>query len=1090
MTIRINILCSFAFISLFAPSFATGVCRADEAATKPTPSQLEFVRSKVLPLLEARCFQCHRDADNPKGGLLLSSRAAMLKGGDSGAAIIPGTANESLLIEAVRYESFEMPPRSRMPEAEVKILEKWIDDGAPWPPEMEPASPIADRKFPLEQRRQSHWAWQPIEDPEVPLTINNTWASDSIDAFVLSGLEASGLTPAADADRYTLVRRIYFDLIGLPPTADQVAEFVNDSAHDKTALTKVVDKLLESPRFGERWGRHWLDLVRYAESLGHEFDYPLHHAHEYRDYVIRAFNADVPYDQLIREHVAGDLISEPRRHPTHGFNESIIGTGFWYLNEDKHSPVDVRAEEAAKIDNRIDVFSKAFLGMTVACARCHDHKFDAISTQDYYALAGFLQSSRRQHAYLDPDGSISTHTRTIVELREAAHTLAARHSLPKAELRRYILAAVAGNEPPGESTPSTPLTDHSEISSQLAKALAQEEASSPRHLLSLPATLAKSAKEGSSDSELTQTVDRWMSAVQQPNANTDTSLFADFAQGLPDGWFALGHAFANPTEKRLPQLTSTGQIAFHSDGIHSGNIARKLRGAVTSPTFELQHPEILLRVAGEDCRVRLVIDGYTMYEFNGLLFGGFQQAINTDGKYQWIRLAGDVHRYQGHRVHLEILDEGDGWFDLREVRFAKRPGAQPAENSASDFNQAVAQRLKGNPSKSLAEVIEVWLQHIFAEPTKCQQLCLNQLLYSDETRAELTTLRNQWQQTADSIPAPMTVLAMTEGTPENERVFIRGSHNNLGQTAPRAVLTALRNSSTPPEYSNSGRMHLAENLISESNPLTARVAVNRIWHQLFGRGIVASTDNFGVLGQPPTHPLLLDHLAVSFRRSGWSFKQMIRRIVLSRTYRMSSQATDEAAKMDPTNARLHHFRVRRLQGEAIRDALLAVSGRLDTKMFGPPVPVHLTPFMTGRGRPASGPLDGNGRRSIYISVRRNFLSPLMLAFDVPAPVSTAGKRTSSNVPAQALLMLNNEFVNQQATLWADRLLSNPDLSTQELLSRAWLDLYSRPISQSELELLLEYSTNADGQQDERVSRETLTEICHVLMNAKDFTFLR
>ena len=368
----------------------------------PGPDQEVFFRDKVLPLLESRCFECHGDDGEVEGELRLTSRKAMLTGGESGPAIVPSDPEKSLLIQAVRYESFQMPPRNRMPDAEIEILVQWIKDGAAWPADLEKsAAPVGKSEFPLQERIASHWAWKKIARPEVPKVKNTEWPNGEIDQFLLSKLEHVDLSPAPEADRKTILRRLSFDIVGLPPTIAQQDRFLNDPAETSVAMEKIVDELLASPHFGERWARHWLDLMRYAETLGHEFDYPLPYAWRYRDYVIRALNSDVPYNQFVREHIAGDLMENPRRHPELGFNESIIATGFWYLCEDKHAPVDVKAEEASRVDNQIDVFGKSFLGLTIACARCHDHKFDAITAADYYALSGFLQSSRRRVEWLD-----------------------------------------------------------------------------------------------------------------------------------------------------------------------------------------------------------------------------------------------------------------------------------------------------------------------------------------------------------------------------------------------------------------------------------------------------------------------------------------------------------------------------------------------------------------------------------------------------------------------------------------------------------------------------------------------------------------
>jgi hypothetical protein len=369
--------------------------------------QNEFFESKVRPILVEHCYKCHSaDADEIEAGLVLDSKQGWMNGGDSGAAIVPGNLDESLLIHAIRYQEdvvSGMPPKSKLPDQKLAILEQWVSMGAPDPrTDAKTGSPI--KEFDLQARFEEHWSWRPIVSAEIPSTDNTNWSDAPIDRFVLEKLEQAGLKPAREADRRTWLRRVHLDVIGLPPSVDQIERFLAD--HTPDAYQNVVTGLLDSPHYGEKWARHWMDLVRYSETYGHEFDYPIHHAHEYRDYLIRAMNADVPYDQFIREQVAGDLLPEPRRHPTEDFNESIIGTGFWYFHDATHAPTDVLNNEADIIGNQVDVFSKSFLGLTVACARCHDHKFDAISAADYYALSAYIQSSCRQFAPLDPGRKI------------------------------------------------------------------------------------------------------------------------------------------------------------------------------------------------------------------------------------------------------------------------------------------------------------------------------------------------------------------------------------------------------------------------------------------------------------------------------------------------------------------------------------------------------------------------------------------------------------------------------------------------------------------------------------------------------------
>lgn len=1081
--------------------------RADEQqadkAEPVTAEQRAFVQNKVLPLLEARCFECHGgdDEQEPEGGLILTSRPTSLTGGDSGPAIVPGKPHESLLVEAIRYESFEMPPRSKMPEAEIRILVEWIKMGAPWPEDLQNthAAAPSSADFPLEQRRSEHWAWKAIENPDPPAVTDSNWPVDPVDQFILAGLEEAGLTPAADADRRTLIRRLYFDLVGLPPTVDQVEAYVNDEADDASATAAVVDRLLASPQFGERWARHWLDLVRYAETLGHEFDYPLRHAWQYRDYVIRALNADVPYDTFIREHVAGDLLDEPRRHPSKQFNESIIATGFWHLHEDKHSPVDVMGEQAVKVDNQIDVFARTFMGLTVACARCHDHKFDAIPTRDYYSLYGVLSSSRRSTGWLDHDRQIESAAAAITSLHRQAGALLEelrQSDLESGQVAAYVHAAIevisgqpladeqADEDLPGTQRSLMAVAGESDCDPQLLRAWVERLLQPETQKLSDPLSLLARIAQQSKADDVADTSRQWSAEVV--NAASDegqTELFADFSSGLPEGWSTTGPAFAADSPQTAISVARTKHRTMES-GFGSADLSKHFCGSLYSPRFTITHPEILLRIAGEKARVRLVINGYVMMEFNGLLFKGTDHKVDTKGEFQWLRMAEDVHRYIGQEAYLEIMDEGDGWFIVDEVRFAtKKNGAPPSVDIPASSRQ-LAEALR---SDAAADPISTTVRYSWPS------LLTDGLLASSDSE-QWTELEQQCREAATAAPRPVPVIAITEGTGRDGSVFIRGNHRNPGEVAPRSFLTAIAGAEQEPVTTGSGRYELADRLLADDNPFPARVAVNRLWHHLFGRGLVATTDDFGVLGARPSHPELLDHLATRFRSDDWSVKRMIRALVLSRTYRMQSTGAAKAQEVDPANNLLHRARVRRLQGEAIRDTMLLLAGRLDLTPFGKPVPVALTPFMQGRGRPKSGPLDGNGRRSIYISVNRNFLSPFMLAFDTPAPMSTRGRRNVSNVPAQALIMLNDEFAHQQAQRWANALLSQTT-AADAAVQLAWKQALGRVPTADELDAILHFAQqqarqHEESYSDEAIGPQTLADVCHAVMNTKEFIYIR
>ena len=1050
-------------ITLFlATNFAPALC-----AQEPDAETLKFVESKVRPLLEARCFECHASSSKEvKGGLLLDSFDAILQGGESGPAVVPKKPDESLLIEAVRYEGFEMPPRSKLPAGEIAILEKWVALGAPLPGKST-AAIVKPEPFPLKQRMADHWSWAPIRKHTVPEVKQSDWANNDIDRFLLAKLESQGLTPAKRADRRTLARRLYFDIIGLPPTPDQLRAFTQNPKDDQDAIAELADELLASPHFGERWGRHWLDLTRYAESYGHEFDYPLHHAHEYRDYVIRALNADVPYDQFATEHIAGDLVQPPRLHPKEGFNESLIGTGFWYLGEGKHAPVDVRAEEATTIDNQIDVFSKTFLGLTVACARCHDHKFDAISAKDYYALSGLLQSSIRQVGMLDPGSRIANARKEMERIRSDAEKV----------------LADAMTESLSELTPDSIRKWAEENKNQ-----ALQKVDNPLFLLATTATVSEAAFA----TELGKSKERIAASKKAAdNSRKDMVQFASFENGLPANWSYVGEAFESDpvTDGTEWDWTSDAPKRLSPGYANSRRNSSKFQGVLRSPVFELQHDTILYSTIANDARLRLVIEGFRMDAFNALLFNGAKVDVKTtDGKEKWLRHVGDIRNHKGRRCHLEITDTGNGQIAVKEILFANRGEPQPAPAKASteilkrnpnslqelvEATRAIAKQGANGGSVAATELLNAMLEHGLVSAKSASQ--------------QLATVKTQLTELDKRINGPRKVIAISDGPAENERLFIRGSHTNLGDVVPRRLLEAFDSPEINKQF-GSGRLQIAKQMFGGANPYPARVMANRIWHHIFGRGIVASTDNFGVLGQKPTHPELLDHLATAFSDSdGWSIKRFIKRLVTTQAYQMTSQ-NPAGSKADPQNLLLHRAPIKRLQGEAIRDALLTISGRLNTKQFGPAVPVHLTSFMQGRGRPRNnGPLDGDGRRSIYIKINRNFLSPFMLAFDSPIPSNTIGRRSNSNVPAQALILLNDPFVAQQAEVWAKRLIDEHAAPESRIVAM-YESAFGRTPDGRERQLATDFVKSLAGDNWLK-DVEAWKDLCHVLINTKEFIYV-
>jgi hypothetical protein len=740
----------------------------------PSPQAVEFFEKHVRPLLVDKCQSCH-GAQKQRSGLRLDSRAALLKGSDSGPVVKPGDPDHSPLIQAVRQTGdVKMPPRDKLSAEAVETLATWVKMGMPWPESANPAPAAADWQSVFEARRR-HWSFQPVRKPAVPSVKDRSWPHNAVDAFILAKLEAKGLTPAAPADRHTLIRRLTLDLTGLPPTPEEVAAFEADTSPD--AVAHVVDRLLASPQYGECWGRHWLDVARYADTKGYVFEeerrYP--YSYTYRDYVIRALNDDLPYDQFIIQQLAAD------RLPLGEDKAPLAALGFLTLGRRfLNNAPDI-------IDDRIDVVMRGLQGLTVTCARCHDHKFDPIPQKDYYSLYGVFASS------VEPA------------------------DLP-------VLA---------ERMPS-------------------------------PATMA--------------------------------------------------------FEKELAALEKDADA------------------------YEQEHEQ-----------------------------------------------------------------------ELRS-------------------NRAVRDELR----KRRKKVEQLKVTHPGAPP--CAMVLLD---------------------------APQ---------PTQPHVFLRGNPNNPGEAVPRQFLQVLAGDHRQPFANGSGRLDLARAIASPDDPLTARVLVNRVWQHHFGAGLVRTPGDFGLRGEPPTHPELLDYLAATFVEDGWSLKKLHRLILLSSAYQQSSDPPPRAVMLDPENRLVGRMNRRRLEFEALRDSCLAVAGRLDATQGGRPVDILKAPFAT--------------RRTVYGFIDRQNLPGLFRTFDLASPDTSTPQRHVTTVPQQALFLMNAPFVVEQARHLAAR----PDvLARQEPAARIhYLHrlLYGRPADPDELELGRQFLTEAS---DNPVSvgrkLSAWEEYAQVLLLANEFAFV-
>jgi hypothetical protein len=1087
-----------------ATIFTVGIVAPCVRAESPTSDGAETFEKKVRPILVEKCQKCH-GSERQKGGLRLDSREAAFKGGETGPVIVAGHPEKSELVRAVNYEAdgFQMPPTGKLDADSITVLSDWVRLGAPWPASAASGNQRKTQSGFDFTERAKHWSFQPLRPGGPPKTAQASWVGNPVDCFLARRLHGAGLEPAPTADRRTLLRRITFDLTGLPPTPQEIDDFLADDSI--TAYERAVERLLASPHYGVRWGRHWLDLVRFAETYGHEFDFDIPAAWPYRDYVVRALNGDVPYNAFVTEHIAGDLLPSPRRSARDSKNESIIGTAFWWFGQGKQSPVDIRAEQCDAIDNQIDVLGKAFLGLSIACARCHDHKFDPIRAQDYYALAGFLRSSRRQLAFInDPTPSERfaerQRARAVRYRQLVAESLAAMPAtiwLPKLHSGR---PDETGND--------------------------SEEILLPWRALG---SLARGRKFTARRIELAKGFDR---ATTECRARLrGTVVFEDFSNPAFVGWQISGPAFGNRPSRAGDFIPGTGperpieQMAPHG-AAHSGLISPKLRGSIRSRTFTVEKPYIHYRASRHHAagaaprplkagQLNLIVDGFQI--IRDPLYGHLSLTVANDTPAGWYTQ--DVSKLAGERAYIEITDEDDGWIVVDSIIFSddlhppERPPNQLIAALLDDRTLDSREKLAARYGTLFTETLSRWKSGGLADdPHARDRVAILDWLCGQKfepiegrTAHELASLRSEWRRHEALVePSPLDdaacaagrVVAMVDGTAENEHVLIRGNHKKPGTEVPRRFLEVFGGRTLSATAAGSGRLQLAREMTGSAAPLLARVLVNRLWQHHFGRGLVNPPDDFGKMGQPPTHPELLDYLAAEFIRSGWSIKHMQRLMVLSSAYRMSSREADaKSAAVDPENRLLHRMPVVRLEAEAIRDSVLAVSGRLNERLEGPSIRVHLDGFMTGRGRPAiSGPLDGDGRRSIYLAVRRNFLNPMFLAFDYPATATTAGRRGTSNVPAQALALLNNPFVVQQSELWAKRLTASRETFRTSGDERPMVDtLYETAFGRLPTSVERAAAQSFLGQQERDHGPSDLwaacSDLCHVLINVKEFIYV-
>ncbi len=840
-------------------------------------------------------MKCHGPTKQ-SGGLRLDSRASIMEGGDAGPAVVPGEPDKSPLVLAARHQGdLKMPPKKKLPDPAVESLASWVKMGAPWP---EAPVPSSEAKADLARK---HWSLQPVVDPPLPKVEHSDRVASPVDAFILAKLEAKKLEPSPLADKRTLIRRASFDLIGLPPTSSEVDAFLADETPD--AFAKVVDRLLSSPRYGERWGRHWLDVARYADTKGYVFTaetrYP--YSYTYRDYVIRSFNEDKPYDKFVVEQIAADRLplgDDPRPLAALGF----LTVGRRFLNDNNEI-----------IDDRIDVVTRGLMGLSVTCARCHDHKFDPIPTEDYYSLHGVFASSVEPNELpalpdaVPEDDKAAYDRERQARLDKVAEEKAKYKAKIEAELRDHLGAFIEASVEINFE-PRNPKLDE----------IARKHKVSPERLRFMARRLVKP--------------------------------FEKKAEGH-DPVFAPWRSFAAlPTAEFEPKAAELAETLLEEP-----DPAKPIDPAVLK-AFEGDPPKSLAEVARR----------------YGILF---EQAAKS-------------RRSEPDPALVPILARLDDDGGLLTVA----PDA---------------------------------LNRVLTKPER------DKLQAAQKKVGELDV-------THPGSPARAMVLNDSPN-PTNPHVYIRGNPGRPGKQIPRRFLRVLSPGGEAKPFTNgSGRLELAQAIASPDNPLTARVMVNRIWHEHFGAGLVATPSDFGARGEPPTHPELLDFLARRFVEGGWSVKAMHRLILLSTTYQQKSDKREDGFAADPRNQLLWRQNRRRLDFEAMRDGVLAVAGKLDPTMGGRPVELF-------------NPRSPSTRRTVYGMVDRYELDATYRTFDFPSPDISAPMRPTTTVPQQALFLLNSPFLLDQARALAAR----PDLASKPLddqIARLYLELLGRPAQPHEIEL--------------------------------------
>jgi cytochrome c553 len=997
----------------------------------------EHFEKVIRPLLVEKCVSCHGEKKQ-KGDLRLDSLAAMLKGGESGPAVVPGKPEQSLLVTAVRHnESLKMPPKEKLPAADIAALATWVKAGATWPDAKpvapEPAKPAAVRTFTDEEK--AFWAFQPVRKPSVPEVPGSKFqvpSSNPIDAFIQQKLDKAKLTAAPTADKRTLIRRLTFDLTGLPPTAAEVEGFEADTSPE--AWDKVIDRLLASPAYGEKWGRRWLDVARYADSNGMDENLAHGNAWRYRDYVIRSFNADKPYAQFVKEQIAGDLLPDgtPEERA-----DRLTATGFLVIGPKMLAEDDPMKMRMDIIDEQVDTLGQAFLGLTLGCARCHDHKFDPLTQADYYALAGMFYSTKSMRSYgvvaqwhERPVGSAESVAK-LAEYEKKRATASDAVKKPEKQLREAVKTRLDA-----ERKRATEYAEAARENSKRGGPLKLVVADPSKDQVKGGMVVEAEAYARGNAQKLTDGYGAGIGVIINGGKSPN---FAEYDIEVPaDGTYQIALRYA--AEMARPTALSVGGKVVRKDA------AGQMTGS-WNPDGQKWFAEAAVPLKKGKTTIRLECDGAIPH------FDKLAVLPLPPEQAEAVGLSPEVVAKEKKLLLPALV----AWVKLAEKWKDKLPAADELAKIAADGNGP----FKGSPELDAA------VDAVLAAEVK-------------KAKDELAAV----EKAKPVIDEAMAV--EDDAKPQDLRIHLRGSHLTLGAETPRRFPAIVAGEKQAGITKGSGRLELAEWVASPNNPLTARVMANRVWLGHFGTGLVRTPDNFGRLGERPTHPELLDYLASEFVASGWSVKHLHWLIVKSAAYRMSTAFSPEAFRADPDNRSYWRFNRRRLDVEELRDGMLAVAGQLDHKAGGTMLPTKNRDYVNSTG--GRGSIDFTApRRSVYLPVVRSGLFDVFQANDFPDPSTPSGVRPQTTVPAQALFHMNSQVADQSAEAFARSLLQVKGDDTVRI-TEAYRRVHTRPPTTVETERVLKFLAASDVSTDAK-KLKAWQSLCRVLLSSAEFAFV-